>query len=50
MKHLTGLSVVFTTLAMPALAATEIPEPASIGGIVLGVGAAWLILRARGKK
>jgi hypothetical protein len=50
MKHLISLSIVFTTMALPAWADTQIPEPSSIGGIVLGVGAAWLILRSRGKK
>lgn len=50
MSQLIGLSIVFTTLALPAWAATEIPAPASIGGVVLGIGAAWLILRSRRRK
>ena len=50
MKHLISLSIVFPTMALPVWAGTQIPEPFSIGGIVLGVGAAWLIMRSRGKK
>ena len=53
MKHqflrTAGLTAVFATLAEPAWANVQIPEPASIGGIVLGVGAAWLIIRSRRK-
>jgi hypothetical protein len=53
MKHqflrTAGLVVVFATVAGPAWADVQIPEPSSIGGIVLGVGAAWLIIRSRRK-
>tara|TARA_R110000868_G_scaffold10313_24_gene50814 strand:- start:20422 stop:20829 length:408 start_codon:yes stop_codon:yes gene_type:complete len=45
-----GLTMVFTAIATPVWASVEIPEPASIGGYVLGIGAAWLIIRARRKK
>ena len=46
----TALSIVFPTIATPAWAAKVIPEPSTIGGVILGVGAAWLILRSRGRK
>ena len=46
----TALSIVFATIATPAWAAKVIPEPSTIGGVILGVGAAWLILRSRGRK
>ena len=46
---MTALSIVFATLATPAWAAEVIPEPSTIGGVILGIGAAWLILRSRGK-